>query len=146
VSLDASVVDSLLRSARTGELEIVTSVISVTEVALAATEKELGSLSTAALTIIDGLWEPPSPIKLVEVHRLIALDARRLMRQGVPDGLALKPPDAIHLSTAMRTARQEFLTYDPRLSKYAGAIGLPVREPVSDELPFEFGDPSAPGA
>jgi len=35
----AAVVDSLLTSARLGEIEIVTSVISVTEVALAATEK-----------------------------------------------------------------------------------------------------------
>lgn len=135
----ATVVDSLLRSARAGDFEIVTSVISITEVAFAATEKQSGALAPATLATIDRLWEPPSPVKLVEVHRLIATDARNLMRQATPDGLALKPPDAIHLSTAPRAACDEFLTYDPGLHKYAGMIGLPVREPLSDQLPLEFG-------
>lgn len=135
----ATVVDSLLRSARAGDLEIVTSVISITEVALAANEKKSGALSPASLAAIDALWEPPSPIKLVEVHRLIATDARNLMRQATPDGLALKPPDAIHLSTAPRGSCNEFLTYDPKLHKYADMIRLPVREPVSDQLPLDFG-------
>ena len=135
----AAVVDSLLTSARLGEIEIVTSVISVTEVALAATEKQSGTLSAATLIKIENLWEPPSPIKLVEVHRLIATAARDLMRQATPDGLRLRAPDAIHLSTAPRAACDEFLTYDPKLQKYAGMIGLPVREPVSSALPLEFG-------
>jgi predicted nucleic acid-binding protein len=134
----ASVVDALLRSTRAGDREVVTSVLTITEVAFAAAEKQ-GALSPAELAKIDNLWEPPSPIKLVEVHRLIAHDARQLMRQGAPDGLALKPPDAIHLVTAKRAACEEFLTYDPKLIKYAGMIGLPVREPVSDELPLDFG-------
>jgi predicted nucleic acid-binding protein len=135
----SDVVESLLRSARAGDLEIVTSVISVTEVAFAAPEKQSGAPSPATLATLDSLWEPPSPIKLVEVHRLIATGARNLMRQGAPGGLALKPPDAIHLSTALRAACKEFLTYDPKLHKYAGMIGLPIREPVSDQLPLDFG-------
>jgi predicted nucleic acid-binding protein len=134
----ATVVDSLLRSAWAGELQIVTSVISVTEVALAADEKQSGSLSSATLAKIEKLWEPPSPIKLVEVHRLIATAARDLMRQATPSGLQLKPPDAIHLSTAPRVGCDEFLTYDPKLQKYAGQIGLPVREPISATLPLDF--------
>jgi predicted nucleic acid-binding protein len=88
-----------------------------------------------------GLELAAVPIKLVEVQRLIAQDARKLMRQGAPEGLALKPPDAIHLSTAMRTTCTEFLTCDPRLNKYAGATGLRVAEPASDELALEFGQP-----
>lgn len=84
----AGIVDSLLRSARAGEFEIVTSVISVTEVALAAEAKQSGRLSNAALTRIDRLWEPPSPVKLVEVSRLIAAGARDLIRHAAPDPLA----------------------------------------------------------
>ncbi len=91
------------------------------------------------LAAIDNLWEPPSSVKLVEVHRLIATEARNLMREATPDGRVLRGPDAIHLSTARRTACDEFLTYDPGLIKYAGVIGLPVREPTPDELAFEFG-------
>jgi len=133
------VVDALLNSARAGDFEIITSVISITEVALAATEKQSGALSPAILATIDNLWEPPSRVKLVEVHRLIAVDARNLMRQATPEGLVLRPPDAIHLCTAPRAGCDEFLTYDPKLHKYAGRIGLPVREPASGTLPFEMG-------
>lgn len=138
----STVVDALLRSARAREFEIVTSVISITEVALAAEEKRTGALSVVTLAAIDNLWEPPSPVKLVEVHRLIAIDARNLMRQATPGGLVLRPPDAIHLSTAPRAACDEFLTYDANLHKYAGMIGLPVKEPVSDQLALEFGQES----
>jgi predicted nucleic acid-binding protein len=141
----ASVVDSLLRSARVGELSIVTSVLSIAEVAFAAAEKKSGALSPAMLAAIDKLWEPPSSVTLVEVHRQIATDARDLMRAATPDGRVLRAPDAIHLSTARRTKCDEFLTYDPGLNKYAGVIGLPVREPVSDELPLDFGPGAPPG-
>src|SRR3984885_3410939 len=111
----AAVVDSLLRSAGAREMEIVTSVLSVTEVAHVAAEKKSGILSSAALTRIERLWEPPSPIRLVEVHRLIATDARDLMRQVTPEGRVLKAPDAIHLCTAKWAGCDEFLTYDPKL-------------------------------
>jgi predicted nucleic acid-binding protein len=134
----STVIHELLRSARAGDLEIVTSVISVTEVAMGAPEKQSGTLSPAALATIDSLWEPPSPIKLVEVHRLIATEARNLMRTATPSALALKPPDAIHLITAQRTACEEFLTYDPKLQKYAGMISLPVREPAVAQMPLEL--------
>jgi predicted nucleic acid-binding protein len=134
----AGVVDSLLRSARAGEFEIITSVISVTEVALAAEEKQSGTLSQTALLRIDRLCGPPSPVKLVEVSRLIATGARDLMRQAAPDGLSLKPPDAIHLSTAPRAHCDEFLTYDPKLQKYAGLIAVSVKQPVSAALPLDF--------
>ncbi len=136
----SAVVDELLRSARAGDLEIITSVISVTEVAFAAAEKQSGALSPATLAAIDSLWEPPSPIKLVEVHRLIATDARDLMRRAAPDALALKAPDAIHLSTARRTECDEFLTYDPKLQKYAGMTGFPVTEPTAAQMPLDFGE------
>ncbi len=135
----ASVVDALLRTAKAGELEIVTSVLSITEVAFVASEKQTGVLSPAALAAVDSLWEPPAAVKLVEFHRLIAADARDLIRQSTADGHGLKPADAIHLSTAKRAACDEFVTYDPALQKYAGAIGIPVKEPVSDQLALEFG-------
>jgi predicted nucleic acid-binding protein len=134
----AAVVDSLLRKARTGELEIVTSVLSVTEVAFTTSERQ-GVLSPPTLSAIEALWDPPSQVKLVEFHRLIAVDARQLIRQATAEGLSLKPPDAIHLCTARRSGSAELLTYDPGLNKFASTIGVPVREPVSDELPLEYG-------
>jgi hypothetical protein len=43
-----------------------------------------------------------SPVKLVEFHRLIAEDARDLMRIALTKGWSLKPLDAVHLSSAQR--------------------------------------------
>lgn len=124
----STVVNELMEHARKGDLEVVTSLLTITEVAYAVAEKH--SPSTATLAGIDKLWDHASPVKLVEFHRLIAVDARDLMRQGLPKGLSLKPPDAIHLSTASRNGCAEILTYDPKWTAYAGLVGVPVSEPA----------------
>ncbi len=136
----AVVVGELMESARKGEIEVVTSLLSVTEVAYAVIEKQSGSPSDATLIKIDKLWDHPSPVKLVEFHRLIAVSARDLMRRAVPKGLSLKPPDAIHLSTASRHQCDEILTYDPKWAAYADLVGVQIREPVVAALPLDFGD------
>lgn len=134
------VIDALLDSASDGAVVIVTSVISITEVAVAAPERASSVLSAAELARIDKLWTPPSPVRLAECHALIAADARDLMRKTVGDGWKLRPPDAIHLSTAVRLGCQEFLTYDSKLFKFDSIIGMPVKEPFSDRIPLQFED------
>src|SRR4051812_27715859 len=76
------IIEELLRQARAGEFELLTSVLSRVEVAFAATEKQGGSLDSAVETKIDDLWRPGSPIKMVEFYDLIGQSARQLMRQG----------------------------------------------------------------
>ena len=132
----ATHVDALLNEARKGQLEVVTSVISITEVALAAPAKEPGAVDAEVLKKIDALWQPPSPVKLAEFHRLIAVDACDIMRRAAAQGRSLRPPDAMHLSTAARTRCDEFLTYD-KLSAYAPLINIPISEPDSGTLPFD---------
>jgi hypothetical protein len=61
------------------------------------------------------------------------------MRQATPDGLMLRPPGAIHLSTARRAACAGFLTYGTNPHKYAGMSGMAVTEPISGQLPLESG-------
>lgn len=56
-----------------------------------------------------------------------------------PDGWVLKPPDAIHLATAMRIGVEVFFTYEPKLVKYKQLIGIHVCEPYSDALLLEGG-------
>lgn len=129
-------VDVLMDEARAGRLKIVTSVISITEVALGASATDPVALDTEVLKKIDALWLPPSPVTLAEFHRLIALDARDLMRKAAGGGQQLKPPDAIHLSTAARTQCDEFLTYD-KLSSYAPLISIPILEPDSGAMQFD---------
>ena len=65
-------------------------------------------------------------------------NARNLMRLALPEGRRLKPPDAIHMSTAVRTQCQEILTYDPKWAAYAGALGVKISEPISAAIPLPF--------
>ena len=142
----ADVIDALLDSAGNGAIEVVTSVISITEVAVSASEKTSNILSASELARIDKLWTAPSPVKLAECHALIAVDARDLMRKTVGDGWKLRPPDAIHLSTAVRLGCQEFLTYDSKLFKFESLVGMPVKEPFADRLALQFGEDSGQGS
>jgi PIN domain nuclease of toxin-antitoxin system len=77
------------------EKRIVTSAISVAEVAYLITEKEQGRLDPNVETSINAMWYNPS-VSLVEVSPPISFLARKLMRDVVPNGWVLKPHDAIH--------------------------------------------------
>lgn len=132
------VIEELLRHARRGEVELLTSVLSITEVAFAAAE-QVGDLSEETEADIDSLWTPDSPINLVEFHDLIARDARGLIRQGVQQKWGkLKPPDAIHLATANRVGVDRFHTYDERVLKWDGALGFPVTQPEVAQGMFDI--------
>lgn len=124
-------IDELLRRARAGNIELVTSVLSQAEVAFASEEKEAGQLDPAIEANIDELWKPASPITLVEVHPAIVRSARDLIRSAVAAGRSgLKPADAIHLATAERMGAVEFHTYDTGLTKHSAGVGFTIREPL----------------
>jgi predicted nucleic acid-binding protein len=123
-------IENLLEAARQGAIEIVTSMVSIVEVARGAQE-QVGKLDDDAMAKIETLWEPPSPIKLVEFHRLIAAEARHLIRNGIIRGWSLKPMDAIHLATAANIGADELVTFDTALEKYAELISVPIVRPLS---------------
>jgi predicted nucleic acid-binding protein len=127
----------LLQEAHAGEIEIVTSTASIVEVAFAEEERSAHRLDEEAHRKIESLWTPPSPIKLVEFHALIAADARQLMRKVLPDRWALKPLDAIHLATAARHRVASVHTYDKGLHKYSTILGFPVVEPEAAQPVLE---------
>lgn len=122
-------ISSLLEAAEKKEIEIVTSTASVVEVAFGATERKQSALSDEMETRINGLWEPASPVTLVEFHILIAEAAKQMMRIGVPAGWSLKPMDAVHLATAQRLGVDELYTYDGPLKKWAARVDYPIVEP-----------------
>lgn len=130
------VVEESLRRARSGAIVIVTSVVAVTEVAFAAAEKADGELDPEVERRIDELWKPASPIRLVEFHRLLATDARDLMRSALARGHALSPADAIHLATALNQHATALHTYDEGLYKHAPYIGLSIGEPTNPQEPL----------
>jgi len=91
---DLQTLDALLESSGRGEIQIATSVLSMTEVAFAASEKKNASLDKATEDKINALWEDTSVVQLVEFFPLIAGRARALIRESLAKKWRLTPPDA----------------------------------------------------
>ncbi len=112
-------------------VQLVTSVLSIVEVAKGKIEQDGKALDIAVEKKILKLWEVGSPIEVVEFYELIAEGARDLIRAAIPYGFSLKPADAIHLATADRFEVTEFHTYDERLAKFQAFTNskFPIIEP-----------------
>lgn len=115
------------------DFQLITSVLSITEVAFAAYEKHASTLDPDTESKILKLWQAGSPIKIVEFYELIALRAQRLMRSALANKWSLKPADAIHLATADQLKVKEFLTYDEGLEKFwvLTENRFPIHRPIS---------------
>lgn len=123
------VIEQVLEEARQHACEIVTSTLSVVEVAFGAEEQQQEALDDHTLARIDALWQPGSVVRLVEFYFAIAQEARRLMRDALMKAWKLKPADAIHLATAKHAHATRFHTYDDSLKKYEPHTGLLITEP-----------------
>ena len=135
--------DAVLGDAEQGNIELLTATLSIAEVACGQVERSQQRLSPHVLERIEQLWIPPSPIKLVELHTLIAEEARDLIRSGLSKGwTGLKGADALHLATARRMQVDEFHTYDARLRRYSGQLGFTIREPFTNHPRLPFPVPS----
>ena len=73
----ADTVQALLDEARQDEIVIVTSVLSITEVAYGAHERDQG-LTDAGEEAIEQLWTPASPVTLADVSQAVAGTRGRL--------------------------------------------------------------------
>jgi len=127
----ADVMDQLHDEATTDELEIFTSMVSEVEVAFGKAEQDQSAPDETVLAAIEAFWVPPSPVKMVEFHRLIARQARQLVREVKfsKGGKRLTPMDAIHLATAQQWEVDEFQTYDGDLLKLPPRFSFAIREP-----------------
>jgi len=135
-----AVIDELLRKSRAKEIELVTSSVSLAEVAFARAEKDAQQLDANVEQNIDELWAHGSPIATVEFFDLVAYDARRLIRQGIAQGWgSLKPMDAIHVATAQHFAVSEFHTYDHRIQSWNGRLTFPITEPQTPQAVLDTG-------
>ena len=125
------VIDSLLESSRRGDVNIITSSLSLVEVAFSEMEKQGRELDPAVERDIDALFHDREVVVIVEFHQIIAKEARRLMRRAITDGKSLKPPDAIHLATAIQQEVTAVHTYDERLHGYRDITGLDIDFPTT---------------
>lgn len=129
-------IDALLRESEDpeNEREIVTSTLSIVEVAFALAEKEARTLDTETERKIDALWTDRGAVKLVEFHEGIAREARSLIRSAMSSGLSLKPADATHLATARSLRVAEFHTYSKDLPRFSSVLGISVKEPETGQM------------
>ena len=93
-----------------GDIELVTSTVSQTEVAFAFVEQDNQLPDPAVEAKIDSLWNDKRTMRLIEYHTVIAVEARTLIRLGLQSRWSLKPLDAIHLATARWYGVTEFHT------------------------------------
>ena len=135
------VLDALFNLAERSEVLVVTSVISLTEVAYAAYEKEEGRLDEEVEAAIDALFSDRSVVALVEYHEFVARQARGLMREGITQGWSLRPADAIHLASAKVGEATKVHTYDEKLFKFGVLLDIPVEEPSGANLRLDLDIP-----
>lgn len=98
----APVVEQLLREAAEGNRRLITSTVSIVEVAFGAEKAKGGALDPGTLLTIDNLWSGGLPVGLAEASTRIMYEARDLARAARAQNRKLTPNDAIHLATAVR--------------------------------------------
>lgn len=124
-----------LDAANARTTDILTSVLTITEVAFAAIEKYGREFDHAKEAEIDALWDRTPGVTLGEFSQPIAREARRLRREEMlRDWRSVKTPDLIHLATAVRMNAERVFTTDKRLHRYGELIGIPVQYPYSPQF------------
>ena len=134
------VLEALLDASSEGDgIRLYTSTLSRVEVAFAATEQSKKALDPETERRIEGLWSDPDVVVLVEFHDGIADSAKDLIRCAIPQGLSLKPLDAIHLATAQWLAElgqpvDEFHTYDSQLLRWSQYLSFKIIPPYTPQM------------
>ncbi len=112
--------------------DIVTSVLSVNEVAFVAIEKHQRAFDLKKEAEIDAFWIGNNGIILGDYSVLVAREARRLRREEMVRGWkSVKLPDLIHLATAVRMGAERVYTTESRLHQHSALIGIPVGFPYT---------------
>jgi predicted nucleic acid-binding protein len=104
---------AVIAEAKKNKIEILTSTLSLVEV---CKNRELRSKDDDQI----GAYFENDYILLMNVDRLVGEHARMLMSAG---HTGLKPPDAIHVASAIHGLAAELHTYDDKLLKLDGRIG-----------------------
>jgi predicted nucleic acid-binding protein len=130
----ADIVKQILAAADRSEIQIVASTFVAAEVIKMKGETE--TRSSASEAKIDAILRSDK-IRWVELDLLLATDSRKIARD-----YSLKPPDAIHLASAIRGKADVLLRYDDRFTADGKLVGLEVCEPYWYGAVPLFGDPS----
>lgn len=129
----AEALHAIFEEAVRKEIRLLASVICVTEVAFTAAERKK-RLSKKTEKAIAKLWQPGSPVEIVDYSLGIARKAQTLLRHKILKKIHLKPLDAIHIATAMQGRASELHTYDGRLQAWSAISGVSIKEPEPHQM------------
>ena len=118
-----------MADAEGGGVLIVTSTISVAEVAYLAPEGLGLPLEPEVERRIEDLWRSRQAIRFVEVDAGVAARARTLLRHALTQGWQRDPRDALHLASAQQASVSTIHTYDEGWDRYAQVIGTNIERP-----------------
>lgn len=124
-----SVLRTLMEDAKAGGILLVTSAISIAEVAYLAPEGRGRPLDQATEAEIESMWRSIQAIRIVETHAGIGRRARDLLRHALENGWERNPRDAIHLASAQHAGATTVHTYDEKWDRFAPLIGTTVVRP-----------------
>ena len=127
------ILNDIVREAREEKRDIITSTLTITEVAFVAREKESGALDPRIEQALDNMFDDEQIVRLVEVDRPIARHAQRLIREALVTRRSLKPADAVHLATAHRAQCDVIHSYDRQLRSLSELIQIPAQIPTTDQ-------------
>lgn len=123
-------VAELFEKALQKEVKLYTSVLSLTEVAFLEQERAENLLNPRVERRIAETFNEEGLVTLMEYTKLVAADARKLVRETmVNQGKTLKPPDAIHLASALRVGASALYTYDDSLIGHSDVHGIEIVTP-----------------
>jgi len=116
--------------AEAGEITVVTSPFTLAEVAKTEGVALAEDVEREISLFFNHEW-----IHLVELDRLVATRARKVIRD-----FNLKPPDAVHVASAVNIGATLLLTYDKDLLRIGRIENMEIRQPAG-QRPFDFADP-----
>ena len=129
---------ALFEEAERGNVRLVTSTITLSEVAyIKASDATSDSEMDAR---IDDLLVERGIITLIECTEDIARGARRYVRQSAGQAQRLKPLDAIHLSSAAAVGADHFLTYDSDFDAVAADVDFEITKPAPAQPTLDLRD------
>lgn len=110
-----------LREAEVGQTRAITSSLTIAEVVKGKDGLITPESEAKVAAFFQHEW-----LKVVWVDRRVAEEARRLSRE-----LGLKPPDAIHVATAILLKANRLFTYDKKILDAADRLGpLEITPPI----------------
>ncbi len=136
----ADTVESILEDARESRVELLTSVLSIAEVAYVQSDSS-SDFSSAGDAAIDELWKPASPVTIVDISETVAREARGVIRNARQRSIGrVGAADAIHLASAQLHECDRFFTYEHEnmRQRWETLIGAGVTEPFTDAPQLGF--------